>query len=284
MKYRRILASEYNQSGKRLLQSYLREISLIPLLTPEDEKALGRASLEGDETARQRLVEANLRFVVKIAKCYRGYGIPFLDLINEGNTGLIEAARRFNPDRNVKFISYAVWWIRQAILRCIADLGRPLRLPPKASYALHRLGVARADLENRSTFGELAGRVGVTSRRLEELLRVGGEAVSLSVSRDEEPGMEHFLVQRSIPDAETEMLRNATQRNLTQALADLPAYEREVLSLRFGLNQDRGWTLKQIGQRFGVSRERIRQIQERALKRLRHSYKARDLFSLPSAS
>jgi len=168
---------------KQTLQSYLNEISMIPLLTVEEERALGYRVRMGDEEAVQKLVESNLRFVVKVAKKYRRYGVPFLDLINEGNLGLIEAARRFDPERNVRFISYAIWWIRQSILTVLSDMSHPLRLPLKVNNMLYKVGLTASrfanDLNGKPSLHDIAGGVGLSIQELTEILKVGGEALSL---------------------------------------------------------------------------------------------------------
>jgi RNA polymerase primary sigma factor len=269
---------------KQTLQSYLNEISLIPLLTVEEERELGYRARMGDEEAVQKLVESNLRFVVKVAKKYRRYGVPFLDLINEGNLGLIEAARRFDPDRNVRFISYAIWWIRQSILTVLSDMSHPLRLPLKVNNMLYKVGLTASrfanDLNEKPSLQDIAGGVGLSIEELTEILKVGGEALSLDQPmRESNRVLENLLPQTNSITAEDGLMRDALKQDLRNALKQLRENEREVLSLRFGLDQEKCLTLKQIGERIGVSRERVRQIQEKALEKLRQSSKARSLYS-----
>ncbi len=269
---------------KQTLQSYLNEISLIPLLTVEEERALGYRARSGDEEAVQKLVESNLRFVVKVAKKYRRYGVPFLDLINEGNLGLIEAARRFDPERNVRFISYAIWWIRQSILTVLSDMSHPLRLPLKVNNMLYKVGLTASrfsnDLNERPSLQDIAGGVGLSIKELTEILKVGGEALSLDQPmRESNRVLENLLPQTNTISAEDGLMRDALKQDLRTAMKQLRDNEREVLSLRFGLDQEKCLTLKQIGERIGVSRERVRQIQEKALEKLRQSSKARSLYA-----
>jgi len=269
---------------KQTLQSYLNEISLIPLLTVEEERELGYRARMGDGEAVQKLVESNLRFVVKVAKKYRRYGVPFLDLINEGNLGLIEAARRFDPDRNVRFISYAIWWIRQSILTVLSDMSHPLRLPLKVNNMLYKVGLTASrfanDLNEKPSLQDIAGGVGLTIEELTEILKVGGEALSLDQPmRESNRVLENLLPQTNSITAEDGLMRDALKQDLRKALKQLRENEREVLSLRFGLDQEKCLTLKQIGERIGVSRERVRQIQEKALEKLRQSSKARSLYA-----
>ena len=269
---------------KQTLQSYLNEISLIPLLTVEEERALGHRARAGDQEAVQKLVESNLRFVVKVAKKYRRYGVPFLDLINEGNLGLIEAARRFDPERNVRFISYAIWWIRQSILTVLSDMSHPLRLPLKVNNMLYKVGLTASrfanDLNEKPSLQDIAGGVGLSIEELTEILKVGGEALSLDQPmRESNRVLENLLPQTNTMTAEDGLLRDALKQDLRTAMKQLRDNEREVLNLRFGLDQEKCLTLKQIGERIGVSRERVRQIQEKALEKLRQSNKARSLYA-----
>jgi RNA polymerase primary sigma factor len=241
---RRFAASEDDASA---LAAYLREIAKLPRLTVEEERALGvRIHQHRDEAAITRLVEANLRFVVSYAKRYRGHGVSFLDLIHQGNLGLIEAARRFDPSRNVKFITYGVWWVREAMMHVLADQTRAFCFPPKLFAALHH----------------------------------GGEDVSLSepVASDHagSRGAREFgdlLPQDGVPAIEDALIHQADLDELAAALLDLDGKEREVVRLRFGLEDDEPRTLQEIGDRLHLSRERVRQIESRAKEKLRRSAK-----------
>lgn len=225
------------------LAAYLREIAKLPRLTIDDERSLGvRVQRDRDEVALTRLVESNLRFVVSYAKRYRGLGVPFLDLIHEGNLGLIEAARRFDPQRNVKFITYAVWWIRQSIMHVIAEQSRAFSFPPKLFPVIH----------------------------------VTGEDVSLNQPvRAGEGGRElgDTLAQDDVPAIDDEIIHQESIDELARALLELDGKERQVVRLRYGLGDDEPRTLQEIGNLMHLSRERVRQIESRAKDKLRHSEK-----------
>jgi RNA polymerase primary sigma factor len=240
--WKRFPASDDDASA---LAAYLREIARFPRLSPEEEHALGlRIRNQGDEAAVTQLVEANLRFVVSYAKHYRTAGVSFLDLIHEGNLGLIEAARRFDPSRNVKFVTYAVWWVRQAIMHVLAEQTRAFSFPPKRFSQLH----------------------------------AGGEDVSLSepVGSEERPlELGDVLPQDGVPPVEDVLIHQADLDELIEALGDLDGTEREVVRLRFGFEGDEPQTLQKIGDRLHLSRERVRQIEVRAKDKLRRSAKLR---------
>jgi RNA polymerase primary sigma factor len=239
--WKRSAASDDDASA---LAAYLREIARLPRLSPQEERALGlRIQTDRDEAAVTRLVEGNLRFVVSYAKHYRTPGVSFLDLIHEGNLGLIEAARRFDPARNVKFITYAVWWVRQAVMHVLAEQTRAFSFPPKLFARLH------AD----------------------------GEDVSLSepVGADQSHELGDLLPQDGVLPVEEELIHQADIDELTDALGDLDGKEREVVRLRFGLEDDEPQTLQAIGDRLHLSRERVRQIESRAKDKLRRSAKLR---------
>ena len=227
------------------LSAYLREIAKLSRLTVDEERALGaRIQQEHDEDALGRLVEANLRFVVAYAKRYRGHGVSFLDLIHEGNLGLIEAARRFDPARNVKFITYAVWWIRESMMHVLSDQMRAVSFPPKLFSRLGRGGedVSLSDPVERE--------------------RQGGRALGDLLPLDQAP-------------IEDEIMRQADAHELAQALGDLNGKEREVVRLRYGLEDDEPRTLQEIGDQLHLSRERVRQIEVMAKAKLRKSRRLR---------
>jgi RNA polymerase primary sigma factor len=271
------------------LQAYLREIARIPKLTPEEERELGLlVQRDRDEMALKRLIEANLRFVVSYAKRYRGLGVSFLDLIHEGNLGLIESARRFDPFRNVKFITYAVWWIRQAIMQALSRQTRVFSLPPKLSGVAARfnreVAALSLQLERTPTREEIAHDLDISEGEAAALLQISGEDLSLSDRVGWLPGAEgrelgDTLEQDAVPPADEELLRGALVSQLRAALDDLDPKEREIMSLRFGLEDDEAKTLRQIGERFGISRERVRQIEFRAKEKLRRSGKVREMRS-----
>jgi RNA polymerase primary sigma factor len=265
------------------LNAYIREIAKYQPLSADDEKILGRRIREGDEEALKRLVEANLRFVVSYAKRYRGLGLAFLDLIHEGSLGLIEAAKRFDPERNVKFISYAVWWVRQAIFHSLSEHHRIFRLPQKLSGQVSKMGNAReklaAELERQPTTEELAKQTDMTEQEVEKLLKVSGDDLSLSSAVGEDGSLElgDTLEQDTIPSVEVEMIRSSFEEQIRALVSELDEKEREVISLRFGLDGEEPRTLQEIGEALGLSRERIRQIESKAKEKLRRSNRAQGL-------
>ena len=266
------------------LNAYIREISRFKPLTADEEKELGRRIQHGDHKALQKLVEANLRFVVSYAKRYRGLGLAFLDLIHEGTLGLIEAAKRFDPERNVKFISYAVWWVRQAIFHALSEHTRVFRLPQKLSGQISKVGNARQRLAtelNRSpTNEEVAEKTSLTLQEVEELLKVAGDDLSLSSAVGEEGNLElvDTLEQETIPSVELEMIKSSFEEQVRRAmLEELDEKERGVIKMRFGLDGEEPRTLQEIGEELGLSRERIRQIESKAKEKLRRSHLAQGL-------
>jgi RNA polymerase primary sigma factor len=270
------------------LQAYLRAISRLPRLSADEEQDLARRiQRDGDEEALRRLVEANLRFVVSYAKRYRGMGVSFLDLIHEGNLGLLEAARRFDADRNVKFITYAVWWVRQALMHALSQQARAFSLPQRLSGAVARLqrGVAALteQLDRAPTTSELAADLDLSEADVEALRQIGSRDVSLSdrAGGDDPDGPEIAdLIESPAPAFEDDLLRRAMADRVRMALGELDGKEREVVTLRFGLDRDGDMrTLQEIGGRLGLSRERVRQIEARAKAKLRGSKRAGELRS-----
>jgi RNA polymerase primary sigma factor len=267
-----------------LLRRYLQEIGRFKQLTPDEEKHLGRLiRQDNDAEALRELVEANLRFVVAYAKRFRHSRVSLLDLINEGNIGLIQAARKFNPDRNVKFITYAVWWIRQAILHALSEHGASFRLPQKQANTLYRLERSRQalgrELERAPNEAELADELGMQTDEVRLLLASNQNILSLNEPVDEEGEAEFgdLLEQYVVPDTDEEVLRTSFEDTLREALAALSDKERQILGLRFGLDDDKPRTLREIGDLIGISRERVRQIENQALAKLRRSSQARAL-------
>jgi len=265
------------------LKKYLQEISRLERITPDEEKVLGDLIQGGDRQALQRLVEANLRFVVSFAKKYRGCGLSFLDLINEGNIGLIEAAKRFNPKKNVKFITYAVWWVRQAIIHALSDHSGAFRLPQKQANLLYRIGKTISqltlELERHPSPDEIARKLDIQVEEVTNLLQVADENVSLSTVIDEEHDfhLSDKLEQEQIPSADDTLLRDSLRTHLSACLDELDPKEEKVLRLRFGLGEEEPKTLKEIGEMMGLSRERIRQIEAQALEKLNRSQKCQQL-------
>src|SRR6478609_6760363 len=270
------------------LKAYLRAIARISRLTPEEERELAtRIRRRGDQAALRRLVEGNLRFVVSYAKRYRGLGVPFLDLIHEGNLGLIEAGRRFDPDRNVKFITYAVWWIRQAITHALSGQTRAFTLPQKLSAVAARFGREVSELTeelNRTpTDREIADDLDISEGEVQALMRIGDRDVSLSdhvggPDETDSPELSDMLPQISVPPAEEELIHRRLHAGVRGALHELGRKEREVIALRFGLDRDgEARTLQEVGDMLQLSRERIRQIESRAKEKLRRSKRAGEL-------
>jgi len=259
------------------LKKYLKEIAKFPRITVEEERRLGGLIRRGDKKALQTLVEANLRFVVSYAKRYRGCGLSFLDLINEGNIGLIEAAKRYDPKKNVKFITYAVWWIRQSVIHALSESSGAFRLPQKQANLLYRIGKTQAsmtlELARLPSNQELAERMDITVDEVTNLLQVSDENISLSAVIDEEHDfrLSDKLEQTDIPAADLVLLRRAMRSQMRAALYELDEKEGRVVRLRFGLDGDNPRTLKEIGEMLNLSRERIRQIEVQALDKLRRS-------------
>lgn len=274
---------EFTDPEAALLRRYLHEIGRFRQLTPEEEKDLGFRVQAGDPEALRRLVESNLRFVVAFAKRFRHSRVPLLDLINEGNIGLIQAASKFDPDRNVKFITYAVWWIRQAILHALSEHGATFRLPQKQANLLYRLERSRQalgrELERSPNDLELADELDMSPEEVRLLLSSNQSLLSLNQPVDEEGEAEFgdLLEQYVVPDTDEEVLRQSFEETLREVLSELSEKEREVLTLRFGLDDDEPRTLREIGEQLGISRERVRQIESQALAKLRRSAKARTL-------
>jgi len=274
-----------DQGSPESLKKYLKEIAKLPRISVKEERELGARIQQGDKAALKKLVEANLRFVVSFAKRYRGCGLSFLDLINEGNVGLIEAAKRYDPGKNVKFITYAVWWIRQSIIHALSDQSGPFRLPQKQANLLYRIGKTQAALmsefERRPTVEEIAEAMEVDPNDVSTLLQVSDDNISLSAIIDEEHEfhLSDKLEQDTIPSADSVMVRGALRKQVRQALHELDEKERKVILLRFGLTGEEPRTLKEIGEMMSLSRERIRQIEAQALKKLHRSSKCQQLRS-----
>ncbi len=268
-----------------ILDLYLHEVSKSPLLTPAQEIEVARRVQQGDEAAMQELVTKNLRFVVSVAKKYQNRGLPLVDLIGEGNLGLLTAARKFDPDHGVKFISYAVWWIRQAILASIARSGRTVRVPLNRTADLSRIVRAseslRQELRRQPTAEELAEAVGLSVELVQSLAALNAAEVRLDgpMALDgDRSTIERFIVEGN-PDAEAQVMERFLAEEVAAALRTVAPRDARVLRLYFGLDGGREHTLEEIGVLFGITRERVRQLRDRALRRLRAGEVGRALAS-----
>jgi RNA polymerase primary sigma factor len=265
------------------VRMYLKEIGKVPLLTAEEEKELARRMEEGDEEAKKRLSEANLRLVVSIAKRYVGRGMLFLDLIQEGNLGLIKAVEKFDYNKGYKFSTYATWWIRQAITRAIADQARTIRIPVHMVETINKLiRVSRQLLQENGrepTDDDLAQSLQMPVERVREIRKIAQEPVSLEtpIGEEEDSHLGDFIPDDDIPAPADAAAYSLLKDQLEEVLSTLTDREREVLRLRFGLTDGRQKTLEEVGLRFGVTRERIRQIEAKALRKLRHPSRSKKL-------
>ena len=273
--------SESTQLGSNVkindpVKMYLKEIGRVELLNHDQEIELAKRILEGDEQAKKELAAANLRLVVSIAKRYVGRGMLFLDLIQEGNLGLIRAAEKFDHERGFKFSTYATWWIRQAITRAIADQARTIRIPVHMVETINKLKkVTRKlaqDLSRKPTEDELAAEMNVSISKLREIIKIAQEPLSLEtpIGKEEDSRLGDFIEDKEA-DAPVKMVASELlKEDLAEVLCTLSPRERDVLRLRFGMDDGRQRTLEEVGQLFGVTRERIRQIEAKALRKLRH--------------
>jgi RNA polymerase primary sigma factor len=264
------------------LRLYLNQISKFPTLSQEDEKRLGNRIQKGDKKALKELIEANLRFVVSYVKKYKGMGIGMFDLINEGNLGLIEAAKRFDPGRNVKFISYAVWWIRQAIIHALTRYSRAYHLPQKLSDKIsdmkRKIAGLKTELGREPTREEIAKRMDVEIDEVEDLEILDEKDISLSDKYfDEGVQMEDRIQDDLTPSVEYQIIKNSIQQQIREMLGELDDKEANVIKLRFGLDDDKARTLQEIGDMLNLSRERIRQIEQKAMRKLARSRRLQQL-------
>ncbi len=265
------------------VRMYLKEIGKVPLLTAEEEIELAKRMEEGDEEAKKRLAEANLRLVVSIAKRYVGRGMLFLDLIQEGNLGLIKAVEKFDYNKGFKFSTYATWWIRQAITRAIADQARTIRIPVHMVETINKLiRVSRQllqELGREPTPEEIAERMEIPVERVREIIKISQEPVSLEtpIGEEEDSHLGDFIQDDNVPVPADAAAFTLLKEQLTDVLATLTERERKVLRLRFGLDDGRARTLEEVGKEFNVTRERIRQIEAKALRKLRHPSRSRKL-------
>ena len=262
---------------------YLKEIGRVPLLTPEEETALAMRIIEGDESAKKRLSEANLRLVVSIAKRYVGRGMQFLDLIQEGNLGLIKAVEKFDYTKGFKFSTYATWWIRQAITRAIADQARTIRIPVHMVETINKVKKVSSQLLHKNghepTAEEIAEELVMPVDKVREIMRVAQEPVSLEtpIGEEEDSHLGDFIPDDDAPAPADAASHTLLKEQLEDVLASLTDREEKVLRLRFGLEDGRPRTLEEVGKEFDVTRERIRQIEAKALRKLRHPSRSKKL-------
>ncbi len=265
------------------VRMYLKEIGKVPLLTADEEIALAQRMEEGDEEAKKRLAEANLRLVVSIAKRYVGRGMLFLDLIQEGNLGLIKAVEKFDYRKGYKFSTYATWWIRQAITRAIADQARTIRIPVHMVETINKLiRVSRQllqELNREPTPEEIAKEMNMPVERVREILKISQEPVSLEtpIGEEEDSHLGDFIKDENVPVPDKAAAYTLLREDLDEVLKTLTEREQKVLCLRFGLEDGRARTLEEVGKEFNVTRERIRQIEAKALRKLRHPSRSRKL-------
>ena len=280
------LENELSSEGVALddpVKTYLKEIGRVPLLSAEEEAALARAAQAGDEDARRRLSEANLRLVVSVAKRYAGRGLPFLDLIQEGNLGLIKAVEKFDYRKGYKFSTYATWWIRQAITRAIADQARTIRIPVHMVETINKLiRVSRQllqELGREPTPEEIAEEMHMSVERVREILKISQEPVSLEtpIGEEEDSHLGDFIQDDNVPVPADAAAFTMLKEQLEDVLSTLTDRDQKVLRLRFGLYDGRARTLEEVGKEFNVTRERIRQIEAKALRKLRHPSRSRKL-------
>ena len=267
------------------LDKYLHEIGKVDLLTADEEVNLARKLKEGDEDAMAKLVKANLRFVVSVAKQYQNQGLSLPDLINEGNVGLIKAAQRFDETRGFKFISYAVWWIRQSILQALAEQARIVKLPLNKIGSIDKVNRALTELEQKferePTIGELSETLELAPDDIKEALRSNSRHISMDapLTQDEDGNMYDVILSPDSPMPDRGLLNESLRREIERALATLTPREANIIRLYFGLNGKHPHTLEEIGEEFDLTRERVRQIKEKALKRLKQATRSKILKS-----
>jgi RNA polymerase primary sigma factor len=279
------ISKQITNRESQSLDKYLQEISKVDLITAEVEVKLAQRIRAGDQVALEKLTKANLRFVVSVAKQYQNNGLTLGDLINEGNLGLIKAAKRFDEKRGFKFISYAVWWIRQSIMQALAEQSRIVRLPLNRISSLTKVSKTFAELEQKfqrePSTEEVADIIGVTPEEILDSLRIAGRHVSVDApfSQSEENSLLDVLSDVNESNPESAMIAESLIQEVQRSLRTLTTREAEVLSLYFGLNREESLTLEEIADKFNLTRERVRQIKEKATRRLRHTAKNRTLKS-----
>jgi len=274
------------------LSIYMKEVNKIPMISHEDEAALAILAKNGDKKARDRLITANLRFVVNVAKQYRGQGLPFEDLVNEGNLGLITALDKFEPNKGYHFISYAVWWIRQSIQKAICEKSKAVRLPLNRANELYRIQKAQKDIAAKTrkepTLAEIAKETGLDEDLVKDLLMISREMISFDAPVKADGEISDSKVGDMIPDdlsygPEEAIMMKALKEDIDGVLSTLTESERQVITLRFGLNNEMPMSLQEIGELRGLTKERIRQIEKKALEKIRMPGRVAHLESYVSA-
>ena len=279
------ISKQFTNRENKSLDKYLNEISKVPMIDAQEEVELARRIREGDQAALEKLVNANLRFVVSVSKQYQNQGLTLGDLINEGNMGLIKAARRFDETRGFKFISYAVWWIHQSILQALADQSRIVRLPLNKVGSLGRITQASArleqELEREPTPEEIAEHLQIPLTEVENALRSSGRHLSIDapLAEGEDNTLLGVLDQNDEPNPDMPLINESLQNEINRVISTLSDKERDVLKYYFGLDGNPAHTLEDISEKVGLTRERVRQIKEKALRRLRKSSKSKILKS-----
>ncbi len=262
---------------EKSLALYLKEISDEPLLKAEEEAELARRIRKGDEKALEKLVKANLRFVVSVARQYRNRGLSLADLISEGNAGLVRAAKTFDEKKGCKFISYAIWWIRQRILQAIAEQSRIVRLPLNRAGTLSRIGKTSGELGHQlgrePTPGEIAEHLDISEKEVNDTLKVSIPHLSIDAptSDEDDSSLREVIPDTEAPSPDEEVIERSMQEDVAEALKTLTPREAKILTLYYGIGREEALTLEEIGRILGLTRERVRQIKEKAIKRLRHA-------------
>lgn len=277
------IVKQFTNRENQSLDKYLQEIGRIELLTPEQEINLAIRIRKGEQGALEHLAKANLRFVVSVAKQYQNQGLSLGDLINEGNLGLLKAAKRFDETRGFKFISYAVWWIRQSILQALAEQSRIVRLPLNRVGALNKIGKAYSNLEQEferePSADEIAKELDMDAAEIADTLKISGRHVSMDApfTQGEENSLLDVIESDLQPSPDHDLMDESLKAEIERALSTLSEREAEVIKLYFGLDKENSLTLEEIGERFNLTRERVRQIKEKAIRRLRHTSRSKNL-------
>ena len=277
------ISKQITNRESQSLDKYLQEIGKVDLLTPDEEVILAQKIREGDQLSLERLTKANLRIVVSVAKQYQNQGLSLGDLINEGNLGLIKAAQRFDETRGFKFISYAVWWIRQSILQALAEQSRIVRLPLNRVGSLNKISKTFSELEQKferePSPEELAEVLEISTGEVVDTLKISGRHVSMDAPfvQGEENSLLDVLENDSEDKPDSGLINDSLRREVQRALSTLTQREADVVTLYFGLNGEHAMTLEEIGEKFNLTRERVRQIKEKAIRRLRHTSRSKAL-------